>query len=220
MDLVEHFQRYRDLVFKDRPAECTPEYIEHLAHLYPKVRAAVDRLNGFQDTLAMFRDDGYAPGYFRTLNSIRESHIEIFEQAVEDRILSLCYFDDDVQIHLARNYGWNYYKFVKLKGCTVHFKPSGAIEGSLHLLPRYAECNRRLWENGELCVDADEAAFLDAAPEEVVRVFIDTKRMYKDGRKFDTSSSLSCPVFLPVDGYNFSSSGLMDWTLHLEEILI
>lgn len=216
-DVASHHARFKALLLHNKPSEFDTECIERLPLMYPKYKSIVEKLYGISEIINIFIEENNADGYLKSLETIQECYIKMFEQVVEDRILRMCCFGEEAGILLAQYYGWDYFKFIKTSVThRLKLRGSDGRSDEVYLIPRYCEANKHIWaEGGKVCLDADESKIIDTWDRESICDFFDTKIMYPEGRKLDPSSTPGMMVFLRLEDFNVVDGVLRDWTLPL-----
>lgn len=215
-DVAAHHAQFKNLVMTNRPTEYTAEHLERLPLMYPKFQGIIERLYGISESMTSFKDDNYVEGYLRAYDIVRDCYLQIFEQIVEDRVLQMGYFGDDIGLVLARDYGWDTFKFLN-RSVPHNIKlkyPQRSEE--VCIIPRYCVENKHMWEKGgKVFLDADEAKMVENWSLDSVLDFYDTKKMYQEGRKLDPTSTPDMMIFLKVEDFNSAEGILRDWTMPL-----
>lgn len=198
-DMLEETELYaRVTPTKDKSLHRTIH--EYLVDLVRTIRATIDN-----------KDEGT---YKKILRSHQFAITMLFGRMVREMLEDTDLKDGLTYFYLARDLGWNWFKFSGIR--VLEFRLKNGPISEVRVVPSYTEDNSPYCEPGYNYVDADEANYLSTLSSEEIRKFFDEKGSHTTGSLKFVGMGGGVPLFTTVDKFNCPLRLVGDWSLPLE----
>lgn len=214
MNLQEHYATYCASLGRDMLAE---------AALYAKVTPTKDRslhrtiheyLVDLVVTIRASIENKDATTYKKMLRNHQFAMTMLFGRMVREMLEDTDLQDGLTYFYLARDLGWNWFKFAGIR--CLEFKLKNGPVSEVRVVPSYTEDNAPYCDPGTNYIDADEAGYLSTvSPKEVEQFFYEKRGHTTGSLKFIGHMDGGVPLFTTVDRFNHPER-VMDWSLPLE----
>jgi len=214
MNLQEHYASYCASLGKDMLEE---------TELYAKVTPTKDRslhrtiheyLVDLVRTIRATIENKDEETYKKILRRHRFALLMLFGKMVREMLEDTDLQDGLTYFYLARDLGWNWFKFAGIRCLQIKLK-DGPVPG-FNLVPSYTEDNAPYCTPGTNYIDADEAKYLSTLPAVEVESFFSAKRKLGTGCWKFLYREEGVFSFETPEKYNCPHSRDMDWSLPLE----
>jgi len=215
MNLQEHYATYCASLGRDMLAE---------AALYAKVTPTKDRslhrtiheyLVDLVVTIRASIENKDAATYKKMLKNHQFAMTMLFGRMVREMLEDTDLQDGLTYFYLARDLGWNWFKFLDIR-CLYIVLKNGPIS-EFNLVPHYTPDNYLPYcESGVDYIDADEAKYLSTqSSDEIANFFTAKRKQFKGGQKF-VGKVGGAFLFENPARFNCPERLVMDWSLPLE----